>query len=130
MLDRSDTYLETSCSAMFTYAIAHAVNRGWLNEEIYGPVAIAGWNGLTTRIDSQGRISGICVGTSYAADYVYYYSRPAADDEHGYGPAIMAGAEIIQFLKNSKYSFQPDKGRPVLLIEKGQNPATAATQSQ
>lgn len=128
MLDRSDTYLETSCSAMFTYAIAHAVNRGWLNEEIYGPVAIAGWNGLTTRIDSQGHLTGICVATSYAADYVYYYSRPAADDEHGYGPVIMAGAEIIQLLKNPKFSFQPDKGRPVLLIEKGRNPAT--TQSQ
>jgi rhamnogalacturonyl hydrolase YesR len=128
MLDRPDTVLETSCSAMFTYAIAHAVDRGWLNEEIYGPVAIAGWNGLTTRIDSQGHVTGICVATSYAADYVYYYSRPMADDEHGYGPVIMAGAEIIRLLKNPKYSFQPDKSRPVLLIEKGRNPTMMATQ--
>ena len=30
LLDRTDSYLETSASAMFTFAIARGVNRGWL----------------------------------------------------------------------------------------------------
>jgi hypothetical protein len=28
--------------------IAHAVDRGWLNANIYGGVALAGWNALST----------------------------------------------------------------------------------
>lgn len=105
MLDRPDSYLETSCSAMFSFALARAVNRGWLDAQTYGPVAIAGWNGVCSRIDPEGRITGTCVGTSYAADYVYYYSRPAVDDIHGYGPTLLAGAEIIQMLKNEHVRF-------------------------
>jgi unsaturated rhamnogalacturonyl hydrolase len=100
MLDRTDTYTETSCSAMFTFALARGVNRGWLDAGAYGPVAQAGWNGLTTRIDNQGHVIGTCIGTGYADDYVFYYHRPSTDDIHGYGPVLLAGAEMIQMLKN------------------------------
>ena len=31
LLDRNDTYLETSATAIYAYCMAHAVNRGWLN---------------------------------------------------------------------------------------------------
>ena len=30
LIDRSDSYLETSATAMYTFAIARGVNRGWL----------------------------------------------------------------------------------------------------
>ncbi|MGD0464086.1 MAG: glycoside hydrolase family 88 protein [Tepidisphaeraceae bacterium] len=100
MLDRTDTYTETSCSAMFTFALARGVNRGWLDASAYGPVAQAGWNGLTTRIDEQGHVVGTCIGTGYADDYVFYYHRPHIDDVHGYGPVLLAGAEMIRLLKN------------------------------
>jgi rhamnogalacturonyl hydrolase YesR len=100
MLDRTDTYTETSCSAMFTFALARGVNRGWLDAGAYGPVAQAGWNGLTTRIDNQGHVIGTCIGTGYADDYVFYYHRPSTDDIHGYGPVLLAGAEMIRMLKN------------------------------
>ncbi|HWB54964.1 MAG TPA: glycoside hydrolase family 88 protein, partial [Tepidisphaeraceae bacterium] len=102
MLDRPDSYLETSCTAMFTYMFANAVNHGWLDAGTYGPVAIAGWNGLKTRITSNGQVDGTCVGTGYAADYIYYYHRPAMIDPHGYGPVLLAGSEIIRLLENPK----------------------------
>ena len=102
MLDRTDTYTETSCSAMFTYALAKGVNRGWLDAPAYGPVALAGWNGLSARIDDQGHITGTCIGTGYGDDYVFYYHRPAVDDVHGYGPVLLAGSEVIRFLKNPR----------------------------
>lgn len=102
MLDKPDSYLETSCSAMFTYAFAHAVNRGWISAAIYGPVAQAGWNGLTTKITAGGHVEGTCVGTNYARDMVYYYNRPAMDDLHGYGPVIFAGAEMIRLIQNPR----------------------------
>jgi rhamnogalacturonyl hydrolase YesR len=104
MLDRPDTYLETSCSAMFTYCFARGVDKGWLDAGAYGPVAQAGWNGLTTRIGLDGHIDGTCIGTGYGDDYVFYYYRPMADDVHGYGPVLLAGSEMIRLLANDKYN--------------------------
>jgi rhamnogalacturonyl hydrolase YesR len=100
LLDKSDSYLETSCSAMFTFAIAHAVNHGWVSAPSYGPVAQAGWNGVASRIGADGSVDGVCVGTNYASDVLYYYYRPARDDEHGYGPVLLAGSEMINLLRN------------------------------
>ena len=116
MLDRSDSYLETSCSAMFTYSLARVVNRGWLDAAAYGPVAQAGWNGLTTRISGDGHITGTCIGTNYADDYVYYYSRPATDDVHGYGPVLLAGAEMIHLLENKSFRITNPAGQPAPYI--------------
>jgi unsaturated rhamnogalacturonyl hydrolase len=103
MLDRTDSYTETSCSAMFVFAIARGVNRGWLDFASYGPVAVEGWNGLAGRVDIQGHITGTCTGTTYANDYFYYYHRPATDDVHGYGPTLLAGAEMIHLMNNSRF---------------------------
>jgi unsaturated rhamnogalacturonyl hydrolase len=114
MLDRPDTYTETSCTAMFTYCLAHGVNKGWLDVAAYGPVAQAGWNGLSTRIDSEGRITGTCVGTGYADDYVYYYHRPHIDDIHGYGPTLLAGSEMIRMLKNRQIWKMQSPGGPII----------------
>jgi rhamnogalacturonyl hydrolase YesR len=101
MIDRNDSYLETSASAMFTYAIAHAVNQGWISPTVYGSVAQAGWAGLSTRINAKGEVEGTCVGTTLASDQVYYYNRPTSVHAlHGYGPMLLAGAEIIKLIKN------------------------------
>jgi len=75
LLDRTDSYLETSASAMFTFALARGVNRGWLSPA-YAPAAQAGWQALSTRVRPDGRIEGICVSTTAAYDAVYYYNRP------------------------------------------------------
>jgi rhamnogalacturonyl hydrolase YesR len=102
LLDKNDSYLESSCTGMFVFAIARGVNRGWLDASNYGPVAQAGWNGLSTRITDKGTIEGTCVGTNYANDAMFYYNRPAIDDIHGYGPALLAGAEMIRLLRSDK----------------------------
>ena len=107
MLDRNDSYLETSASAMFTYVIAHAVNQGWIPATTYGSIAQAGWAGLSTRINGKGQVEGTCVGTTLASDMVYYYHRPtSADALHGYGPALLAGAEIIRLVSNPAFEIQ------------------------
>jgi unsaturated rhamnogalacturonyl hydrolase len=101
MLDRNDSYLETSASAMFVYGIAHAINQGWISPTTYGSIAQAGWAGLSTRINDKGQVEGTCVGTTFASDHVYYYNRPTSVDAlHGYGPTLLAGAEMIKLLKN------------------------------
>ena len=100
LLDKTDSYLETSASAMFTFAVACGVNRGWL-PPTYAPVAQAGWQAIATRVRPDGRIEGICVGTTAAYDAVYYYNRPTElGAMQGYGPVLMAGAEVITMLRS------------------------------
>ncbi len=104
MLDRNDSYLETSASAIFTYVFAHAVNQGWVSPTTYGSIAQAGWAGLSTRINAKGQVEGTCVGTTFASDQVYYYNRPTSVQAlHGYGPTLLAGAEIIKLMNNPAF---------------------------
>lgn len=100
LLDRNDTYLETSCTAIFTYCIAHAVNQGWISAQAYGPVAQLGWHAVESMVDEQGRVLGVCVGTGMGFDPAFYAYRPVHPmAAHGYGPLLLAGAEIIRLLK-------------------------------
>ena len=101
LLDRNDSYLETSATAIFTYCIAHGINQGWIDAAAYGPAAILGWNALSTKINAQGQVEGTCVGTGMGFDPAFYYHRPTNTlAAHGYGPTILAGAEILNLLKN------------------------------
>ena len=95
LLDKNDSYLETSCSAIFTYAIARAVNKGYI-EPRYFTIAQRGWEGVMTKIRDDGKIEGVCTGTVVSDDLVYYYKRPAPlNDVHGIGFIILAGSEIL-----------------------------------
>jgi rhamnogalacturonyl hydrolase YesR len=104
LLDRPDTYLETSCTAMFVYSMARGVNRGWLDPFTYGPVALLGWNALSTKVNSEGGVEGTCVATDWGADYAFYYYRPTSvTAAHGYGPVFLAGGEIAKLVKNKEF---------------------------
>lgn len=118
LLDRTDSYEETSCTSMFSYSMAKGVNRGWLNADAYAPVAIAGWNGITTQIGKDGEVNNVCIGTNYADDMIYYYHRPAMDDIHGYGPVLLAGAEMIRLMKNDKLDIKYGPTNPVMVSDK------------
>jgi rhamnogalacturonyl hydrolase YesR len=106
MLDKSDTFLETSCTAMITFVAAKGINEGWISH-VYGPVALTGWNALTTRVLENGAVDGSCEATTFAHDNVYYYHRGASIyATHGYGPLLYAGAEMIRLLQNDKIEVQ------------------------
>lgn len=100
LLDRTDSYLESSATSMFTFAIARGVNRGWL-QPVFAPVAQAGWRAIEQRIRPDGMIDGTCVGTTAAYDAVYYYNRPTDPAAmQGFGATLMAGAEVITMLRS------------------------------
>lgn len=104
LLDRPDSYLETSATAIYAYALARAVNRGWIADKAYAPAALLAWNAVTTKINETGQVEGTCVGTGMAFDHAFYYHRPISKfAAHGYGPALLAGAEILTLLKTRKF---------------------------
>lgn len=102
LLDRPETYEETSATAIFAYALAHGVNEGWLEATTYGPVAQLAWEAVASKINQNGEVEGTCVGTGMGFDPAFYAYRPVSvKAAHGYGPAIWAGAEIYKMLKQN-----------------------------
>src|SRR5690606_25285015 len=55
LLDKNDSYLETSATAIYVYCIARGVNKGWLDAIAYGPVAHLGWSAVSTQINEKGQ---------------------------------------------------------------------------
>lgn len=96
LLDRPETYLETSASAMYCYAIARGINRGWLHRLTYGPMVALAWNGIAQQVNARGQVENTCVGTGMGFDPAFYFHRPVSVyAAHGYGPVLLAGAEMI-----------------------------------
>lgn len=96
LLDKPDSYLETSASAMFVYAIAHGVRQKYLAPGFLA-VARKGWKGVLKRIRPDGQIEGTCAGTGTSDVLADYYSRPTPlNDVHGTGAVILAGWEMLQ----------------------------------
>ena len=100
LLDRSDTFLESSATAIYAYCLAHAVNQGWVSAKAFGPVALLAWHAVASSVNERGQVENVCVGTGMGFDAAFYAYRPVhAMAAHGYGPVIWAGAEIIQLLR-------------------------------
>ena len=106
LLDKTDSYLETSATAIFTYCLARGINKGWINAKAYAPACLLGWNAVSTKVNPAGQVEGTCVGTGMAFDPAFYYYRPVnVFAAHGYGPVLLAGAEVINLLKQFTFEF-------------------------
>ncbi len=104
LLDKNDSYLETSATAIYTYAIAKSVNMGWLDPRIYAPAALLGWNAVATKVNLVGQVEGTCVGTGLAWDPAFYYFRPISPfAAHGYGPVLLAGSAVMQMVSEKGF---------------------------
>lgn len=104
LLDKNDSYLETSATAIYTYSIARAINRGYVDKMTYGPAVLLGWNAVASKVNEKGQVEGTCVGTGMGFDPAFYYYRPInVFAAHGYGPVLLAGAEVILLLKDNQF---------------------------
>lgn len=103
LIDRNDSYSETSATAIYTYSIARAINRGYVDASVYGPMVCLAWNAVATKVNEKGQVEGTCVGTGMGFDPAFYAYRPVnVYAAHGYGPVLLAGAEMIQLVKTHK----------------------------
>jgi len=103
--DREGNYLEASGTAMFTYAIAKGVNKGYL-EPSFMSIAEKGFEGLISRLikrDQKGYISltEVCAVAGLGGNpfrdgsYEYYVNERKKDnDPKGTGPFILAALEL------------------------------------
>ena len=99
LIDKTESYLETSASAMFVYGYAHAINKGWIDRTAYQDIARAGWTGVAKQVNEKGQVENTCVGTGLGWTNTFYMSRPVSVfAAHGYGPVLLAAAEMIKLL--------------------------------
>lgn len=95
VLDHAELWEETSCTAMFTYSIARAVRRGWVDAAML-PVVLRGLQGMAANVAADGSIQQTCAGTGIGTDLAYYASRPRPlNDIHGPGPVLLAASEAL-----------------------------------
>ncbi|MDR3119437.1 MAG: glycoside hydrolase family 88 protein [Mediterranea sp.] len=120
VLDRSGdkgNYLESSCSAMFVYALFKAVRMEYIDRS-YLDVAIKGYKGLLDNlieVDKNGVVSitnGCAVaglgGKNYrSGTYEYYLSEPVrSNDPKAVGPFIMAS---LEWERLQRFGYKPIK---------------------
>jgi rhamnogalacturonyl hydrolase YesR len=97
VLDRPDSFEETSCTAMFMIGIVRGIRLGILDAS-YVPHVKKAWSGLQTRISEDGIVKDICRGTEMSDDLGYYFKRERFDnDPRGLGAVITACTEMVQF---------------------------------
>ena len=78
-------------------AVIRAITRKGadLGYEVVG--ILNGWKGLLTKIQPDGQVQDICVGTGIEDNIKFYYDRPTElNDLHGLGAVILAGTEMIK----------------------------------
>ena len=96
LLDDPQSFEETSSTGMFTYAMIVGVKNGWLDAAEYGDCARRGWIALCGRIDGQGNLHDICVGTNQSKDKQFYLDRPRSiGDLHGQAPLLWCAWALV-----------------------------------
>ncbi|PZD93118.1 glycoside hydrolase 105 family protein [Paenibacillus sambharensis] len=95
--DRPDNWLETSCSALYIFALAKAEGLG-IGGDQFAEAAERGFKGLleAMRRDDNGRfiMPEICIGTG-VGDYEHYIKRPRCENDlHGVGAFVLACVEM------------------------------------
>lgn len=115
LIDKTESYLETSATAMFVYGYAHAINKGWIDRTAYQDIARAGWAGIEKQVNGQGQVENTCVGTGLGWTNTFYESRPVSVyAAHGYGPVLLAGTEMLKLYANRPAQQQ---GRPGMMAQ-------------
>ncbi|MGJ8693835.1 MAG: DUF4861 family protein [Thalassotalea sp.] len=102
-------YRESSATAMFTYFLAKAINKGYISSEVYKPKALKAYQGMLDNfvlVHANGEISMTqqcyVAGLGFGRDgsYHYYMQEPIYNnDPKGNVPFILAGIETHQLLK-------------------------------
>ncbi|SEW56379.1 glycoside hydrolase family 88/105 protein [Chitinophaga arvensicola] len=99
VINRNDSPVEVSGTAIFTMAMARGVRLGWLDKKKFTPLVEKGWRAIASEIEDDGTVHKICVGTMCSEDVNYYMTRPFYDnDTHGSFAVIFAGIEVQKML--------------------------------
>jgi unsaturated rhamnogalacturonyl hydrolase len=106
VIDVSSAAAESSCTAMFTYALVAGVKYGWLTDSKYVTAAKNGWTAVAAKTTSSGQLDKVCPGTgqpdnaagiSLQQQQQFYTSITLAGpgDLHGQAPLLWSAIELV-----------------------------------
>lgn len=97
LIDREESWPESSSSAMFSFAMITGVKNGWLDAATYGPAARKGWIAVAGYIDQNDDVTSVCEGTGKKNDLQYYLERKRrTGDFHGQAPVLWAASALLR----------------------------------
>jgi len=97
LIDYEYSWAESSCTAMFAYAMSVGVRNNWLDKKEYGPAVEKAWKALCAHVDRKGNVREICVGTGQEDDIEFYLKRPRSlGDFHGQAPLLWLISETLE----------------------------------
>ncbi len=121
LIDYQSSWAESSCTAMFTYAMITGVKHGWLQGDEYHLAVQKAWNALCAHLDSEANLTEICAGTDRGNSIEYYLKRPRTlGDLHGQGPLLWCVCELLDTssaIQAAKKTQQDKKGGNTMEIK-------------
>ncbi len=97
LVDKPESWPETSGTGMFTFAFVTGVKEGWLASGTYGPAARKAWIALVGYLDAEANLREVCVGTNKGKSEQYYLDRPrATGDLHGQAPLLWTASALLR----------------------------------
>lgn len=102
VLNVSETFLETSCTAMYLWSMIIGVQENWIDKQLYTPKIEKAWNGLLKAIEPDGIVNGIAESTEIGTDISYYQNRRTFFNTStpGLGSVLKAIAAYERFSNN------------------------------
>ena len=97
LIDKPESWSETSGTAMFAFSMVTGVKSGWLDEETYGPAARKAWLALVANLDENANLKEVCIGTDKGFSEEFYLNRPrTAGDLHGQSPMLWTASALLR----------------------------------
>jgi unsaturated rhamnogalacturonyl hydrolase len=97
LIDKTEAWEESSCTAMFGYAMSIGVKKGFLPKRGYEKATKKAWLALVNHLDENGRLKDICEGTGQRNETDYYLQRKKiTGDLHGQAPLLWFAAVLIK----------------------------------
>jgi unsaturated rhamnogalacturonyl hydrolase len=99
VIDHEDAWEESSCTAMFAYALTCGLKKGILKGDKYKIAVSIATKSLINLLDKNGKLPNVCAGTGQSKDIAYYLNRPKnLGDFHGQAPLLWLVDELIEEL--------------------------------
>jgi len=121
LIDYQPAWAESSCTAMFTYAMITGVKYGWLQGDEYRLAVQKAWDALCAHLDGEANLGEICAGTGQGDNIEYYLERPRVlGDLHGQGPLLWCVCELLDTnsaVQAAKQTQQDKKGGNAMEIK-------------
>jgi len=104
VLDLASSNPESSCTAMFTFALTTALKNGWLSGTNYASAARRGWIAVANKTNASGQLDRVCPGTgaattgqSLAQQQAFYANITlGSNDPHGQAPLLWAAHALLR----------------------------------